>query len=63
MRKHLIGNALKEDLFQNGIYVVINKGDPNMSHTANNFVVVVVVQSFTDNVFLEKLARFPEKLD
>ena len=62
MRNHLIGNALKEDLFQNGIYLAINKGDPNMSHTANNFV-VVVVQSFTDNVFLEKLARFPEKLD
>ena len=31
-----------------------------MSHAANNFV---VVQSFTDNVFLEKLARCPEKLD
>ena len=62
MRTQLIGNALKEDLFQNGIYLAINKGDPNMSHTANNFV-VVVVQSFTDNVFLEKLARFPEKLD
>ena len=40
-----------------------NKGDPNMSHTANNFFVIVVVQSFIDNVFLEKLARFPEKLD
>ena len=34
-----------------------------MSHTANNFVVVVVVQCFTNNVFLQKLARLPEKLD
>ena len=56
LRNRLIGNALKKDLFQNGIYVAINKGDPNMSHAANNFV----VQSFTDNVFLEKLAGFPE---
>ena len=35
-----------EDLFQYGMYVAINKGDPNMSHTANNFFVeLVVVQS------------------